>query len=121
MRWESFANVAYHAMRGASPLWEYSDSDTKISMTRLFYDQIFSSGNPYKTGYISSSALNAKRERKKTCNEHCLSPQFVARMIYDNPDVWLSDFEKFKDKIISKFNFVIIDRIPNTEIISPKI
>ncbi len=97
MRWISFANVAFHAMRGAAPLWENADSDTRISMTRLLYDQVFSSGNPHKTGYISSNALDAKREKKKTCNDHCLSPQFVARMIYDNPDVWLTDFEKFKN------------------------
>ena len=30
MRWLSFANVAFHAMKGASPLWENADSDTKI-------------------------------------------------------------------------------------------
>ena len=37
------------------------------------------------------------------------------------PIIIKSPLLKFKDKIISKFNFVIIDKMPNTEIISPKI
>ena len=116
MRWISFANVAFHAMKGASPLWKNADSDTKISMTRLLYDQVFSSGNPYKTGYISSSALDARREKKKTCNDHCLSPQFVARMIYDNPDVWLTDFEKFKNLFFLCCQTIVVTSKENTEL-----
>ena len=95
-RWESFANVAFHAMRGVIPLWCNGDQFTKRSMTRLLYDQVFSAGEPNKTGYISSDAMTAKRKRNKTTKDHCLSPQFVARMVYDHPDVWLSDYQKFK-------------------------
>ena len=116
MRWISFANVAFHAMKGAAPLWKNADSDTKISMTRLLYDQVFSSGNPHKTGYISSNALDAKREKKKTCNDHCLSPQFVARMIYDNPDVWLTDFEKFKNLFFLCCQTIVVTSKENTEL-----
>ena len=96
MKWISFALVAFHAMRGCLHLWKDGNSDVLRAMTRILYDQVFSSGDPNKTGYISAAAMDAKREKRKTCRDHCLSPQFVARMIYDNPDVWLSDFEKFK-------------------------
>ena len=95
-KWESFAEVAFYAMKGALPLWKDAKPDTVRSMTRILYDQVFSSGDPNKSGYISSAAMEAKRKKLKTCKDHCLSPQFVARMVYDNPDVWLSDLDKFK-------------------------
>ena len=95
-KWESFALVAFNAMKGALPLWTNANSDIQRAMTRLLYDQVFSSGDPNKTGYISSAAMSAKRKKNKTCKDHCLSPQFVARMVYDRPDIWLVDFEKFK-------------------------
>lgn len=95
-KWESFATVAFHAMKGALPLWYNGSADIKRSMTRLLYDQVFSTGDPNKTGYISSDALSAKRKGLRVTKDHILSPQFVARMVYDNADVWLTDFEKFK-------------------------
>ena len=39
---------------------------------------------------------------------------------HDKP-IFMVNLLKFKDKIISKLSFVIIDRIPDTEIISPEI
>ena len=95
-KWESFALVAFNAMKCALPLWTNANSDIQRAMSRLLYDQVFSSGDPNKTGYISSAAMSAKRKKNKTCKDHCLSPQFVARMVYDRPDIWLVDFEKFK-------------------------
>ena len=95
-KWESFAEVAFHAMKGVLPLWTNASPDTRRAMTRILYDLVFSTGDPNKTGYMSSNAMEAKTKRLKTCKDHCLSPQFVARMVYDNPDVWLTDFEKFK-------------------------
>tara|TARA_B100000287_G_scaffold155679_1_gene146840 strand:+ start:480 stop:1004 length:525 start_codon:yes stop_codon:yes gene_type:complete len=95
-KWESFAQVAFYAMKGVLPLWKDASSDTARAMTRILYDQVFCCGSPNKTGYISSAAMSAKRERLKTCKDHCLSPQFVARMVYDQPEVWLTDFEEFK-------------------------
>lgn len=116
MRWLSFANVSFYAMNGAAPLWKNSNSDTKISMTRLFYDQVFSCGNPNKTGYISSNALDAKRDKKKICNDHCLSPQFIARMIYDNPDVWLTNYERFKNLFFSSCQTIVVTSQENTKL-----
>ena len=71
-------------------------STTIRSHTRLLYDQVFCCGEPNKTGYISLNAMENKKNKQRVCVDHCLSPQFVARMIYDNPDIWLNDFEKFK-------------------------
>ena len=68
-KWESFALVAFNAMKGALPLWTNANSDIQRAMTRLLYDQVFSSGDPNKTGYISSAAMSAKRKKNKTCKD----------------------------------------------------
>lgn len=95
-KWEDFAEICFHAMKGVLPFWKTANQYKQRSMTRLLYDQVFCAGEPNKTGYISAAAMTAKRKKNKTTKDHCLSPQFVARMVYDNADVWLTDFEKFK-------------------------
>ena len=95
-KWEEFAEVCFDAMNGSLHRWKTASQFTQRSMTRLLYDQVFCAGEPNKTGYISAAAMTAKRKGNKTTKDHCLSPQFVARMIYDNADTWLSDIEKFK-------------------------
>lgn len=95
-RWEDFALIAFHAMKGVLPFWKNANSHQQRAMTRLLYDQVFCAGEPNKTGYISSAAMSAKRKGNKTTKDHCMSPQFVARMVYDNADVWLTDLDKFK-------------------------
>ncbi len=96
MKWEDFALIAFHAMKGVLPFWKNANSHQQRAMTRLLYDQVFCAGEPNKTGYISVAAMSAKRKGNKTTKDHCMSPQFVARMIYDNADVWLTDLDKFK-------------------------
>jgi len=95
-RWEDFALIAFHAMKGVLPFWKNANSHQQRAMTRLLYDQVFCAGEPNKTGYISVAAMSAKRKGNKTTKDHCMSPQFVARMVYDNADVWLTDLDKFK-------------------------
>lgn len=95
-KWENFAEVCFDAMNGTLHRWKASSQYTQRSMTRILYDQVFCSGEPNKTGYISGAAMTAKRKGNKTTKDHCLSPQFVARMVYDHADVWLSDIKKFK-------------------------
>ena len=95
-KWESFAKITFHAMKGVLSFWKDANQFERRSMTRILYDQVFCAGEPNKTGYISSEAMSAKRKGNKTTKDHCLSPQFVARMVYDHADVWLNDYEKFK-------------------------
>ena len=96
MKWEDFALIAFHAMKGVLPFWKNANSHQQRAMTRLLYDQVFCAGEPNKTGYISVAAMSAKRKGNKTTKDHCMSPQFVARMVYDNANVWLTDLDKFK-------------------------
>lgn len=95
-KWEEFAQITFHAMKGVLPFWKTASNFTQRSMTRILYDQVFCAGEPNKTGYISVEAMTAKRKGRKTTKDHCLSPQFVARMVYDHPDIWLTDLNKFK-------------------------
>ena len=76
-KWESFAEVAFHAMKGALPLWTNAAPDTRRAMTRILYDLVFSTcQDPNKTGYMSSNAIESKSKGLKTCKDHCLSPQY---------------------------------------------
>ena len=95
-KWEEFAGVCFDAMNGVAYRWKTASQFAQRSMTRLLYDQVFCVGEPNKTGYISSAAMTAKRKGNKTTKDHCLSPQFVARMVYDHSDIWLTDYDKFK-------------------------
>ena len=60
---------------------------------------------------VRSGKVNFFFFRKEEYKPHEITPPIIIK----------SPLLKFKDKIISKLSFVIIDRIPNTEIISPKI
>ena len=115
-KWESFAEVAFYAMKGALPLWKHPKPYTERSMTRILYDPVFTSGDPNKSGNISSAAMEAKRKKLKTCKDHCLSPQFVARMVYDNPDVWLSDLDKFKTLFYKCCATILVTSKENTKL-----
>ena len=42
-----------------------------------------------------------------------LSPQFVARMIYDQPEIWLSEYEKFKQLFFICCQTIQITRTEN--------
>ena len=60
-KWEDFALIAFHAMKGVLPFWKNANSHQQRAMTRLLYDQVFCAGEPNKTGYISAAAMSAKR------------------------------------------------------------
>tara|TARA_Y100001972_G_C7629331_1_gene315826 strand:+ start:897 stop:1436 length:540 start_codon:yes stop_codon:yes gene_type:complete len=97
-RWISFAETAFDAMEAvvAKGRWENAKTAAKkVSLTRLFYDQIHSCGLPNQLPYISLEAMRLPKNKKPT-KDHILSPQFVSRMIYDNPNVWLSDYKIFE-------------------------
>ena len=72
----------------------WGDPDWTRPLTRTFYNFMFGAGtNP--TGFISESALKNKLNKQKTCQDHYLSPQFMGRMILDNPEKYLCDLETF--------------------------
>ena len=114
-RWEDFSETAFDAMEAASKKGRWVNaqpSAKKISLTRLFYDQIHSCGYPNQLPYISVEAMRLPKNKRPT-KDHILSPQFVARMIYDQPEIWLSDYEKFKQLFFICCQTIQITRTEN--------
>lgn len=63
-------------------------SNAYIGITRNFYDCVFSSPNDH-TGLVS---LEASKKGLKGCDDHFATPQFIARIIFDN-------FEDFRGDV----------------------
>ena len=73
----------------------WGNPDWTRPLTRVFYALCFDAGK-ISTGLISEKALNNKLNGKKTTHDHYLSPQFMGRMILDNQEKYLSDYETYK-------------------------
>lgn len=93
--WQIFCEKTYNNMRANAHKWNESD-EWNIALARDFYLGVFDSGNPNASGLISEDAYVNKMNKGKTTHDHCLSPQFVGRMILDNQNTYLNDYEKFK-------------------------
>lgn len=93
--WEAYCTTAYVILKSCVGFW--GNPLFYRPITRVFYITVFDCGTPNPTGLISENALNNKLAKKKTVSDHYLSPQFICRMIMDNSDVYLNDYEKFKD------------------------
>lgn len=93
--WESYCETAFNSMKANIHNW--GKPDFERSLTRIFYINVFDSGFFNCTKIISENALHNKLSGKKTVHDHYHSPQFVGRMIYDNPDKYLEDFEVFRN------------------------
>ena len=89
--WKAYCQVAFNALNSNIDHW--GDPDFFRPITRTFYEQVFRSGYNH-TKLISEEAMNNPNQRT---HDHCLSPQFICRMIMDNPDVYLSDYVIFEN------------------------
>lgn len=93
--WEEYCAISYREMKSIVDLWEDPNFDSR-PLTRSYYIKVFDCAQVNFTGLASENAIKNKINRKKVVYDHCLSPQFVARMILDNPDIYLKDYESFK-------------------------
>lgn len=94
-RWQEYCETTFNSLRANVHNWGRPEFSRPI--TRIYYIGVFDCGTPNHTGFISEAAYHNKLNRKKTVHDHYLSPQFVGRMILDNPDIYLQDFEVFRD------------------------
>ena len=94
-RWQEYCETAFNGLRANVHNWGKPEFSRPI--TRIYYIGVFDCGTPNHTGFISEAAYHNKLVRGKTVHDHYLSPQFVGRMILDNPDTYLQDFEVFRD------------------------
>lgn len=90
--WKAYCKVAFSALKANVEFW--GDPDFYRPISRIFYINVFDSGSVNHLGLISESAMNNLDEKT---TDHCLSPQFIGRMIMDNPDKYLEDYDLFEN------------------------
>lgn len=93
--WKSYCETTFHSLKANLHNWGKPEFIRPI--TRIYYIGVFDCGTPNQTPYISEQALNSIILGRKTVVDHCLSPQFISRMVLDNPDQYLSDLETFRE------------------------
>ena len=89
--WKAYCETCFNALNSNIDNWGNPDFFRPI--TRSFYEQVFSSGYNH-TGLISENAMNNPTKRT---HDHCLSPQFICRMIMDNSDIYLDNYDIFEN------------------------
>lgn len=114
--WKSYCETTYNSLRANVHNWGKPEFARPI--TRIYYIGVFDTGNPNPTGFISEAAYHNKVEGKKTVNDHYLSPQFIGRMILDNPDKYLSDFAVFQDLFWKSCATIIVTADENIQLSS---
>ena len=111
----SYSEGSYLSLKATMHKW--GDPNWTRFLTRIFYNSMFGAGtNP--TGFISESALQNKLNKEKTCQDHYLSPQFMGRMILDNQDKYLSDYETFEKVFWYSCRTIIVTQKENENLSS---
>lgn len=93
--WRAYCTTAFNSLR--ANIKEWSSPEYYRPITRIYYINVFDCGLSNFTGLVSESALQNKLNGRKVVYDHCLSPQFIGRMIMDNPDKYLEDYKIFED------------------------
>jgi len=104
-----YCMIAFNSLKEFGKYWHIPE--WKRPLSKIVYDNVFHSTNLH-TGFITRGSLNKRIEYEKNpkfdkktgkkkpfqpCFDHYLSPQFVGRMIMDNPSAYLEDFDVFKN------------------------
>ena len=90
--WRAYCLTTFNSL--ASNVDNWGNPDFFRPITRLYYIGVFDCAQVNHLGLISEDAINYPKERTF---DHCLSPQFIGRMIMDNPDKYLSDYDVFEN------------------------
>ena len=94
--WQITCKKAFRNLNANDCDWD-TCAQWKREITRDFYLAVFDSGNPNPTGLISENAYVSKMNKGKTTHDHYLCPQFIGRMVMDHRDIYLTDYDKFKE------------------------
>jgi len=109
--WQAYSKTAYNAMCASVENW--GNPDFYRPITRLYYISVFDCAQVNHLGLISENAKNNPVER--TC-DHCLSPQFIGRMIMDNPDKYLSDYSVFEQMFWMSCSTITVTKSENKQL-----
>jgi len=113
-RWQEYCETAFNSMKANVHNW--GKPEFYRPLTRIYYMGVFDCGTPNHTGFISKTAYQNKLNRGKVVHDHYLSPQFIGRMILDNPDKYLTDFEVFRDIFWKSCGTIIVTAEENIKL-----
>lgn len=96
--WEEYALASFRNLNSILDLWQDSSRDAR-PLTRSHYILTFDIAQANFTGFASQKAIESKlgMNNERVVYDHCLSPQFVTRMILDNPEIYLENYKNFKE------------------------
>jgi hypothetical protein len=90
-----YALTAFNSLKANQYRWnKMLISDAERSISRLFYDQVFSSGAD-KSGF--STVLKNDWKLQPMTDDHYMAPQSVTKFIMDQAHIVLDDYEYFGD------------------------
>lgn len=95
--WEVCCEGTFNNMKANAHNWNRSFNDRR-KISRDFYYGVFDSRNPFPTDLISEQALVNQLEGRANLNtwDHYHCPQFVGRMVMENQEKYLENYELFK-------------------------
>jgi hypothetical protein len=109
--WKSYCKTAFNNLR--ANLDDWGDPEYVRPITRSFYICVFDLAQMNHTGLISEQALNNPSQRTY---DHYLSPQFVGRMIMDNPDPYLEDYDLFENLFWFSCSTITVTKSENKQL-----
>ena len=109
--WKAYCKTSFNALK--SNLEDWGKPEFYRPITRIYYINVFDCGLSNFTGLVSEKALENKLNKKKVVYDHCLSPQFIGRMILDNPDKYLTDYSVFKSLFWESCKTVMVTQEEN--------
>tara|TARA_R100000008_G_C3529295_1_gene138362 strand:+ start:259 stop:834 length:576 start_codon:yes stop_codon:yes gene_type:complete len=90
-----YALTAFNSLRANQYRWNKTlISDAERSISRLFYDQVFSSGAE-RSGF--STVLKNEWKMQPMADDHYMAPQSVTKFIMDKSEILLDDYDYFED------------------------
>ena len=90
-----YALTAFLSLKANQYRWnKMLVTDAERSISRLFYDSVFSSG-ANKSGF--STVLKNDWKLQAMTDDHYMAPQSVTKFIMDQSDIILEDYDHFED------------------------
>lgn len=114
--WKSYCETTFNSLRSNIHNWGKFKPQYSRPITRIYYYGVFDCGIPNPTGLISESAYQNKLNGEKTVHDHCLSPQFIGRMILDNPEKYLTDYEVFEKLFWKSCSTIVVTAEENIQL-----
>ena len=109
-RVETYCRIAFNNLKANVHEWfiHRRCKDSVRAITHSFYNTVHSLSVP--SGLISIEAVEKKKidHSWALCKDHCYSPQFIGRMIMDNSDKYLNDYDLYRKLFIMSCTTIII-------------